>query len=116
MNKLEYYILKIFQKMMITNNTYNRYIYIEGNLLAIIKGEGELDLYVRTEVVLDGRVISSLRFSKVVDGLYKVVWSNQFLYLIGEIDKSKLQESSLSKELELLSVSSSPLSNYIKTL
>lgn len=116
MNKLEYHLLRIFQEMMVKNQTETRYLTLDDNLLALIKGEMELDLYIKTELVLEGRLLPSFSFSKVVDGLYKIIWSNQFLFLIGEKSKGEVHHSVITKELELLRVSSNPLTNYIKTL
>jgi hypothetical protein len=116
MNKLEFYILRIFQDMMIKNQNETRYLTLDSNLLALIKGDKELDLYVNTELVLEGRMLDSFSFSKVVEGLYKLNWSDQFLYLIGEKSKVDIHPSVITKELELLKVSSNPLTNYIKTL
>lgn len=113
MNKLEYYILKIFQDMMLKENYISRYIQIEDHLLCVIKGSPELDLYIKTELVLEGRVLNMISFDKIEDSLYKVIWDKKFLYLIGDIDS---KDSNISKELELLSLSDNPLSNYLKNL
>ena len=112
MNKLEYHILKIFQDMVLKEYSDPRYTTLDDELICIIKGPEEKDLYIKTEAPLEGRVLNMLQFSKIDNNLYKVIWSPKFLYLIGD----KNQDITVSKELELLSLSTNPLSNYIKTL
>lgn len=116
MKKLEYHILKVFQEMMLKENFSNRYITIDGDLLCLIKTPTELDLYIKTNLVLDGRSLKTFSFEKILDDLYKVKWSEIFLYVIGDLDKNELSTPLLSKELELIRLSPSPLTNYLKTL
>jgi hypothetical protein len=116
MKKLEYYILKIFQDMMVKENFDSRYILLEDNLLCLIKPKNELDLFVKTELILDGRTLNTFRFDKVVDGLYKITWTDVFLYIVGNKNIKDIPYSVITKELELIKVSSNPLSNYIKTI
>ena len=116
MNKLEYHILKLFQEMVLKKQYETRYLILDENLIAVVKGEKELEVYLKTEIVLEGRVLESFTFSKIVEGLYKLVWTDQFLYLVGEKNKEDVHHSIRTKEIELLRVSSNPLSNCIKTL
>lgn len=114
MNKLEYHVLKILQDMMLKEVTTPRYIDVEGNLICVKKGTPELDLYLKTELVLEGRRLNMFSFDKVDDCLYKVIWEDKFLYLVGSNTRDK--DIKYSKELELLSLSDNPLTNYLKTL
>lgn len=123
MNKLEYKILKVFQELMIKDHSDPRYIMVDSELLCIIKGVEELDLYVKSEAPLDGRSVTMLKFSQINDNLYKVIWDPKFLYLIGnsetktlKVESSSASKAYISKELELLSLSDNPLTNYLKTL
>jgi len=117
MKKLEYYIIKIFQEMKLKENFETRYVIIEDSLLSIIKSEDDLGLYVKTEMILDGRSTKSFKFEKIIDGLYKVIWTDLFYYIIGEKERKDLSSTlDINKEIELIKVSSTPLSSYIKTL
>lgn len=117
MKKLEYYILKIFQEMKLKENLETRYVILEDSLLAIVKSEDDLGLYIKTEMILDGRSTKSFRFEKIIDGLYKVLWSDLFYFIIGEKEKKDLSSTlDINKEVELIQVSPTPLTSYIKTL
>lgn len=116
MNKLEYYILKILQEMINDESLQLRYIELEGQLIAVKRGVEEAELYLVTECILDGRTSPMIEFSRVFNDVYKVTWTPRFKYLIGSIDSDEVPVLQLTKELTLLRMSGSPISNYLKTI
>lgn len=119
MNKLEYYIVKFLQKCI--RETYKnlpssiKYITLEDELIAVVKGEGENELYVITECNLNNMSSDLITYKHVVDTTYKVSWSPVFLYLIGAINESEIDPALLTNELKLIQLSSQPLTNYLKS-
>lgn len=116
MNRLEYHILTLLQAFILGNLEGPRYIELDDHLIAVIKGSEGDDLYVQTECILEGRSAPTFSFQKISGELYKIEWTSKFKYLVGEIDSGALPPSFLTKELELIQSSGTPLSNYIKTL
>lgn len=92
-----------------------KYITLENELIAIIKGEGENELYIVTECNLNNMGSELITYKHVIDNVYRVVWSQVFRYLIGDISDSEIDSALLTNELKLIQLSSQPLTNYLKS-
>jgi len=119
MNKLEYYIIKFLQECVRSQSKGIpldiRYIELEKELLGIIKGEGENEMYVSTECNLNKMGSDLLTFIHITGKLYKIKWTDVFNFLIGEINESQVDPALLTKELRSIQLSKQPLTNYLKS-
>jgi hypothetical protein len=116
MNKLEYYIIKYLQEC-IRSNTKGipldiKYVELESQLISIIKGDGENEMYVSTECNLNNMGSELLTFIHITGNLYKIKWTDVFRFLIGEINESQVDSALLTKELKALQISKQPLTNF----
>ncbi len=92
-----------------------KYVELEKELISIIKGEGENEMYVSTECNLNNMGSELLTFIHITGKLYKVKWTDVFLYLIGEIEEQDVDPALLTKELRAIQVSKQPVTNYLKS-
>lgn len=119
MDKLEYYIIRYLQECLRVDDLSeipdSRYLELDNELIAILKGKGESELYIVTECNLNNMGSDLMTYVKITDNLYKVEWTQIFNYLIGSIDESQVDQALLTKELQLIQVSSQPLTNFLKS-
>lgn len=90
---------------------------IEGELINIIKGvEYDEELFLVTgsgSLGLHNMKTSLFELKEIHNGMYKVIWSPTFWYLIGDEERSK--DVTASNTLRLLKESASPLTNYLQS-
>lgn len=118
MKIFEKLVLEKFQESILGDEDYSSYIIYEDELIRVIfrKGmEDTLDLFFETSYRLDNIYTDSFVIKKIINNLYKVVWTDMFLYIIGEIS---IIESGTDFDNDILAIarSNTPLSNYIKSL
>lgn len=120
MHKLECYVIEFLQytKMMESldsSKNLNRYIELEDELLILTKGYEDREIIITTECNIHNMESTLIRCVKLIDNHYKVIWSDIFRYLIGELNESEVLGNPLTNELRMLRLSDSPLSNYLRT-
>jgi hypothetical protein len=93
----------------------NKYIELESELILLSKGTEEREIYLTSECNLHNMESSLLKCVKIIDNHYKIVWSDIFLYLIGEKSDKDITPTLLTNELRMLRISSKPLSNYLRS-
>ena len=81
-----------------------RYIELENELILITKGTEEREIYLTTTCNLHNMESPLLKCTKIIDDHYKIVWSDIFLYLIGEISADALEPNVLTNELKMLRI------------
>lgn len=119
MDKLEYYIVRYLQDCLRIDDhepsTDARYLELDNELIAILKGKEESELYVVTECNLNNMGSDLMTYIRITENLYKVEWTQVFNFLIGSIDESQVDQAFLTKELRLIQLSSQPLTNFLKS-
>lgn len=119
MDKLEYYVVKYLQECIRKSESkelpISKYLELDDELIAIIKGKEESELYLITECNLNNMGSDLMKYVRVTENLYKVEWSQVFDFLIGKINESEMDKALLTKELKLIQISRQPLTNFLKS-
>lgn len=119
MYKLENYIVEYLQHCFLIESMNHKvspkYIELENELILVTKGVDDRELYLTSELNLHNMESSLLKCVKTVDSNYRVIWSEIFLYLIGELPELEMDKSLLTNELRMLRISKDPLTNYLKS-
>ncbi len=104
--------------MYFSGDATTEYIFLEGNLFAVIKGKTSNidDLFIQTEYVLDDINLGTLTFERIADTMYKVVFTDKFKYLTGQIDNLPRSSDYFTQEINSLRTTEHPLTNYLNTL
>lgn len=119
MNKLENYIVEYLQYCFLIESMDHkpsaRYIELERELILITKGTDDREIYLTSELNLFNMESPLMKCVKVIDTHYKIVWTDLFLYLIGELKDQDMDKNLLTNELRMIRISKDPLTNYIKS-
>lgn len=120
MHRLEVYVVEFLQNCLMLESlderkNLNRYIELESELILLSKGTEEREIYLTSECNLHNMESSLIKCVKIIDNHYKIIWSDIFLYLIGEKNESEVNATLLTNELRMLRISGKPLTNYLKT-
>lgn len=120
MHRLEVYVVEFLQQCLLVealdgSRANNRYIELENELILMTKGVDEKEIYLSTECNLQNMESSLMKYVRVIDNHYKVVWSDIFLYLVGEKLEKDLAPTILTNEIRMIRLSSKPLTNYLKS-
>lgn len=120
MDKLESLIIDFLQFSLVMESLnegkhLSKYIELENELILLTKGQDERDIYITTECNLHNMESTLLKCVKMIDNHYKIVWSDVFLYLIGEKSEVDLESNVITNELRMLKISQQPLTNFLKS-
>lgn len=116
---LENHVVEYLQKCALTESLdqkiHPKYIELEDELILITKGVDERELYLTSELILVNMESPLMKCVRVIDTHYRIVWTDLFLYLIGELEEKDMDKNTLTNELRMFKISKDPLTNYMKS-